>query len=111
MKFLFDENISYRIIKKINGYNQEHLHVSRSGLTMPSEDSDIWQFAKVNNFLSVTFDEDFENMSNLFGFPPKVVLLHLGNSSTQSIAEALLGQMSDIKRFYNSDTHGILEIF
>jgi predicted nuclease of predicted toxin-antitoxin system len=59
----------------------------------------------------VTFDEDFENLSNIYGFPPKVILLRLGNVSTESAMTVLLKQMADIEQFFDSDIYGILELF
>ncbi|MFN8346141.1 MAG: DUF5615 family PIN-like protein [Spirosomataceae bacterium] len=111
MKFLFDENISYRIVKKLAEIIPDCLHVSRTGLEMPPSDANIWKYAKENGFVIVTFDEDFEDLSNLYGFPPKVIILRLGNSSTQSITDAILLKMLDIEQFYVSGSYGLLEIF
>lgn len=87
------------------------LHVSRAGLSMPTADRLIWEYAKEHHFVIVTFDEDFERLSNLYGFPPKVVVLRLGNTSTQTIFEALVLKIADIEQFYLSDTYGLLEIY
>jgi predicted nuclease of predicted toxin-antitoxin system len=111
MKFLFDENISYRILKKISTLAPQSLHVSRIGLTQPASDLDIWNFAKKKGFILVSFDEDFQDLSHLNGFPPKVVLLRVGNSSTQNIAEILFSKWADVEQFYQSETFGLLEIF
>ena len=57
MKLLFDQNISYRIIPKLLSYFPESKHVSQVGLNN-SEDSEIWNFAKGNGNVIVTFDSD-----------------------------------------------------
>ena len=57
------------------------LHIENSGLPIPSKDLDIWNYAKGNDFIIVTMDEDFLDMINIFGFPPKVVLLRTGQSA------------------------------
>lgn len=111
MKFLFDENISFRVVKKVSTLAPESLHVSRSGLVQPASDIDIWNFAKKKGFILVSFDEDFQDLSHLNGFPPKVILLRVGNSSTQHIVEILIGKWIDIEQFYHSETFGLLEIF
>jgi predicted nuclease of predicted toxin-antitoxin system len=49
MKLLFDENISYRIVKKLATQPFSCLHVSRTGLGISPTDIDIWQFAKRND--------------------------------------------------------------
>jgi predicted nuclease of predicted toxin-antitoxin system len=111
MKFLFDENISYRILRKFDTLAPGSLHVSRSGLVQPASDLDIWDFAKKRHFILASFDEDFQDLSHLNGFPPKVILLQVGNSSTQNIAEILSSKWTDIEQFYYSETFGLLEIF
>lgn len=45
MKLLFDQNISYRIIKKLDKSFQNCLHVSDCGL-MDCDDNKIWEYAK-----------------------------------------------------------------
>lgn len=111
MRLLFDENISYRIVKQLINIFPESLHVSRIGVSLPISDRIIWEYAKKNDFVIVSFDEDFESLANLYGFPPKVVILRLGNSSTKTIASVLTSKASDIENFYLSETYGLLEIF
>lgn len=52
-------------------------------------DTDIWEFAKSNNFCIVTQDADFAERSRLYGSPPKVVWLRCGNAPTYQV-EALI---------------------
>lgn len=111
MKLLFDENISYRIVKQLIEIFPESLHVSRIGVSFPISDRIIWEYAKKNQLVIVTFDEDFESLANLYGFPPKVIILKLGNSSTKVIASVLTSKVIDLEHFYLSKTHGLLEIF
>lgn len=111
MRLLFDENISYRIIKQVVGTFSESLHVSRIGVSFPISDRIIWEYAKKNDCVIVTFDEDFESLANLYGFPPKVIILRFGNATTKHIASILISKSADIHLFYSSDTYGLLEIF
>lgn len=111
MKLLFDDNISYRIVKQLIDSFPDSLHVSRTGLATPAPDRLIWEYARQNNFLIVTFDEDFEDLSSLYGFPPKVIILRFGNASTHQIASTLQANKPDIMAFFNSDNYGLLEIF
>ena len=58
MKLLFDENISHRILKHINKFFPESIHVS----TIREHrftDLDIWTYAEKNGYTIVTFDADF----------------------------------------------------
>ena len=111
MKLIFDNNISYRIIRKLDLPNVETIHVASTSLLKPAEDIDIWKFAKQNSFTIVTFDEDFEELSILQSFPPKVILLKLGNSSTQYIANYLKNNFSVIEQFITSESLGLLKLY
>ncbi len=72
MKLLFDQNISFRITKKITDFFPECTHVSDCGLN-DGEDPQIWEFAKKNHFTIVTFDSDFFDISIINGHPPKII--------------------------------------
>jgi len=88
MSLLFDQNISFRIVKRIEDIFPGSISVRDLGYNNP-HDVDIWKFAKSNNFSIVTFDSDFIDLSNLRGFPPKIIRLRMGNTSTKNIAERI----------------------
>ena len=111
MRLLFDDNISYRIIKKVSDSFPESMHVNRTGLSHPAADHAIWEHARQMGFVIVTFDDDFEDLHNLYGFPPKVIILRLGNSSTSAIAKVLELKQSEINAFCASPIYGLLEVF
>ncbi|MDQ3373410.1 MAG: DUF5615 family PIN-like protein [Acidobacteriota bacterium] len=66
------------------------------------EDVDIWEYAKANGYVIVTKDLDFQQRSLLFGHPPKVVRLRVGNCTVQTI-EDLLRQHSTIIQIFEQD--------
>lgn len=112
MKILLDANLSYRLVKKLSGIYPDCLHVARTGLPIPAADIDIWNWAKQHEFLLIiTNDEDFKHLVDRLGFPPKVVLLRIGNQSTQSIARVLQDHYEDLLDLDSSPEVGILEIF
>lgn len=111
MNLLIDENISYRIISKIRSKFTFCIHVERTGIEIPSKDRLIWDYALSNDCVILTFDEDFENLSNLKGFPPKVILLRTGNSNTEYIAKTLLEKFDDIDYWFKANEFGVLEIY
>jgi len=86
MKLLFDENISYRIVKKLESDFPNSKHISDL-LKQRVKDSEIFLLAFKEEFCIVSFDEDFFELQILKGFPPKLVWLRFGNSSTEQIAE------------------------
>ncbi|WP_428653912.1 DUF5615 family PIN-like protein [Runella sp.] len=109
MKLLFDANLSYRIVKKLEETYEQCLHVTKTGL--PAEDSNIWSWARQNDYIIVTNDEDFYHLSSLYGFPPKVVLIRIGNQSTNQLADLLMLHKEDVEQLWVSKEYGILEIF
>ena len=54
-----------------------------------SSDTDIWTFAKENNYTIVTFDADFADITNIKGSPPKIIWLRSGNKTTKNIGKLL----------------------
>lgn len=98
MKLLFDQNISYRIAKKIANVYPESNQVRQLGLENCS-DIEIWNFARKNDFSIVTFDADFYDLANLNGHPPKIIWLRFGNTSTNRIAQILIDKFVLIKYF------------
>lgn len=110
MKLLFDQNISFRIVKKLEDVFPEAKQVAQLDL-YNSSDIEIWNFAKENDFAIVTFDSDFIDISTLKGHPPKIVWLRYGNTSTENIAEALRKQQLIISEFLSStDESAFLEL-
>lgn len=88
MSLLFDQNISFRIVQKVQIMFPNSKQVRELGLEGTSDDT-IWKFAKQNNFTIVTFDSDFFEISNLKGHPPKIIWLRTGNTTTNNIIEIL----------------------
>jgi len=98
MKLLFDQNISYRIVDKVDHLYKDCKQVSQVGLKN-TEDLDIWHFAHKENYTIVTFDSDFYDLSLLRGYPPKIIWLRTGNATTQEIADLLISNFNLIKTF------------
>ena len=101
MKLLFDQNISFRILKQISDVYPEAKQVKDVGLEN-SSDSEIWEFARKNNYNIVTFDSDFYDLSVIKGIPPKIIWLRVGNTSTISIAKVLIDNQELIREFIQS---------
>ena len=79
MKLLLDANISWRLILKLKLHFEDCFYVDHIGITVPAKDIEIWNFALSNNLIIVTNDNDFLNLAEVKGFPPKVVVLRTGN--------------------------------
>ncbi len=110
LKLLFDENISYRIIKKIEHLYAGSQQVKRLGL-LSQKDGLIWEYARRNGFVIVTHDEDYDELSLLRGVPPKVLWLRMGNITTEDLAELLIKHYDRIRQFIGFDHEtGCLEL-
>jgi predicted nuclease of predicted toxin-antitoxin system len=98
MKLLFDQNISYRIIKKIEAEFPLANQVQKMGLHNAT-DVQIWEYARDHSYAIVTFDADFVDLVTYKGHPPKIIWLRLGNMTTQNVADVLLKKSDLIKDF------------
>lgn len=111
MKLLLDANISWRLVKKVDAHFPETLHVNLTNLPNPASDIEIWSYALQNDFVIVTNDEDFLRLSLAKHFPPKVILLRMGNQSTEFMASILIANKEAIEQLKTSKTIGVLEIY
>lgn len=111
MKFLLDENLSWRLIKKLSDHFPELIHASTINLSRPATDIAIWNFAKENGFTIITKDDDFEKLVLLKKAPPKVIYLKTYNLDTKSLAQLLIDNKDKIDVFCNSLENEILEIY
>ena len=81
-----------------------------SGLSEAVDDAAIWSYAKANGFTIVTKDDDFEQRSVLYGHPPKVIWIRLGNCTTSEIAVLLSSYQSSIVTFHSDDEKSYLPL-
>jgi predicted nuclease of predicted toxin-antitoxin system len=109
MKLLFDQNISYRILKKLSKTFSGSSHVRLEGLTNYS-DLEIWEYAKVNRFIIVSYDSDFYDISLLKGNPPKILWILTGNLRTKELAYLLNNHVKDLIEFNDNEESGCLGI-
>ncbi len=74
------------------------IHVKTIGLDIAT-DTELWDYARDNNYFIVSKDIDFRNRSVIHGFPPKVIWIRIGNCSTSVIEQNLRQHFADIKEF------------
>jgi len=109
MKILLGANISWKLINRLKPVFGECAHVDLIGLDAPAVDIDIWNYALDNGYIIITKDNDFANLLELNGFPPKVVLLKTGNNSSRALMELLENAKPMIEDLEKND-YGLLEI-
>jgi predicted nuclease of predicted toxin-antitoxin system len=109
MKLLFDQNLSFRLAKKLEEYFPDSAHVRLLGMDQ-DDDTLIWEFARNNDFIIVTQDADFESLSQMYGFPPKVIWLRCGNTASSNILRLLLSNYELLLAFGDDDFVACLEL-
>lgn len=111
MKILIDQNISFRLIPRIQDSFPEISHVRDFGL-LNFNDFKIFMFAREHRFSAIlTLDEDFYNIQLEHGTPPKVIWVRTGNCSTASLASVLLQNLDLIQSFLEDAGLDCLELF
>ena len=110
MKLLLDANISWKLVHILKPVFGECKHVDSIGLPVPVEDNHIWNYALKNEYIIITKDNDFLDLLELKGFPPKIVLLKTGNNSSTALADLLIKAKSQIEDMENNE-FGLLEMY
>lgn len=110
MKLLLDENISFRLKYLINDIFDEIIHVTTLSNVVLSDD-EIWNIAKLQNYIILTNDRDFEDLSVFLGMPPKVIIIKTGNLNKNLLSEKIRNNISEITDFYYDKQLRILEIY
>lgn len=110
MKLLFDHNLSPRLVNRVADLFPGASHAALVGLDRAS-DADVWAYAQTNDYIIVSKDSDFGDMSVLRGFPPRMILLRLGNCKTGDIESALRSSHAAITSFAQDPVAGVLEVF
>jgi predicted nuclease of predicted toxin-antitoxin system len=98
VKLLFDQNLSHKLAPRLADLFPDSTHVREVGLK-EAEDPTVWEYAKQQNFMIVSKDSDFHQRSFVFGFPPKVVWIRLGNCTTADVEFVIRKNFESIKAF------------
>jgi predicted nuclease of predicted toxin-antitoxin system len=100
VKLLFDQNISYKVAKRLKVSYPDCAQIRELGLENRS-DREIWEFSKNEGFTIVSFDSDFYDLVTLYGHPPKIIWLRTGNTRTENIISIFQENYEKIKMFLN----------
>jgi predicted nuclease of predicted toxin-antitoxin system len=85
VKLLFDHNLSFRLPGLLRDLFPGSIAIREVKLST-AKDSEVWNFARLREFVVITKDSDFRYRSLLHGAPPKIIWIATGNCSTQTIA-------------------------
>ena len=109
MKLLFDQNLSHRLVALFSAEFPGSQHVRNVGLAK-APDPDVWIYSKANGFAITSKDTDFEQRSLLYGHPPKVIWIRLGNCSTAAVANLLQSKFNEVRAFEADPTASFLAL-
>ncbi|MGD9614169.1 MAG: DUF5615 family PIN-like protein [Alphaproteobacteria bacterium] len=109
IRLLFDENLSARLGVALADIYPGAAHVGELGLAGAS-DGAICDHARQHGLAIVSKDEDFQRLGILYGPPPKVIWIRLGNCSTDQIIALLRHRRSEIAEFLADDDAAFLAL-
>ncbi len=98
MKLLFDENLPPRLARDLAAQFPGSVHVRECGL-LGHSDEEVWDYARAHDFMLVSKDSDFQQRSFIYGPPPKLVWLRIGNCTRQQLIELVITHEADIRAF------------
>jgi predicted nuclease of predicted toxin-antitoxin system len=105
VKLLFDENLPVSLVARFSGSS----HVRLIGMERAS-DLEIWEHAKRSGYAIVTKDSDFHHLSFVYGAPPRVVWLRIGNCSVADLVEVLTKHEERMRDFLDGQIDALLVI-
>jgi predicted nuclease of predicted toxin-antitoxin system len=109
VKLLFDQNLSRHLLGQLRDVFPGSEHVAGLGLETAT-DQEIWEFARAHDYVIVSKDSDFRQLAFLFGSPPKVVWLRVGNASTATVLQVILDCVEAIEAFVASEDEAFLVV-
>jgi predicted nuclease of predicted toxin-antitoxin system len=109
MKLLFDQNLSFKLARRVDDLFPNSTQVRLLGPDRADNDA-VWEYARQHDYVLVTQDADYSNLSGLRGFPPKIIWLCCGNRPTREIEALLRRNHPRIIHFLADPTIGCLEI-
>ena len=109
MKLLLDANLSWRLMPVLSEHFGECAHVNKIDLPKPASDIVIWNYAGANDCVIITQDSDFLNFLETKGFPPKVILIRVGNIDRKTTENIIIQAKSSIFELDNSNC-GLLSL-
>jgi len=106
VKLLFDSNLSHRLAQTLASLYPGSAHVRDFNLAR-ARDEAVWDLARGEGFTIISKDSDFHQRSLLYGFPPKVIWVRMGNCSTLDVEGALRKYNQELLGFAD-DAHAFL---
>ena len=107
MSLRFNENLSPQSVHLLSAKYAGCEHVRSFGLAS-ADDGEVWNIAAGRGSVIVTKDADFQHRALLYGPPPKVIWVRIGNQPTQAVVQLLAAHQADVEAFLSDPAAGLL---
>ncbi len=101
MTYLIDNQLPIGLVEYLQAHGLEVVHVSGCNLERAS-DQEIWDYAKANNCVIVSKDEDFLHLSGKDLDGPRFVWMRLGNCRNPILFAAFDGLLPHLLEIINA---------
>lgn len=96
MKFLVDAQLPPRLCRWLSAKGHWALHISKTEGGLTSPDALVWDLARSEDCALFSKDTDFFDRAILFGKPPQVVHVSVGNCSNRDLFTILEAHWRDV---------------
>jgi predicted nuclease of predicted toxin-antitoxin system len=76
-----------------------------------ADDREVWEYARAQDFVIVTRDSDYYDLSVIYGPPPKIIWLRTGNQTKAATLAALLNPREAIEQALLGEDRACIEIY
>ncbi len=108
MRLLFDQNLSLRLVRLLAIEFPGSQHVRDVGLASAADPA-VWNHAATGGLTLVSKDADCQQRAYLYGPPPKIVWIRLGNGST-AVVHLLRSRLADLHAFLADPNAAVLAL-
>ncbi len=110
MKLLFDHNLSPRLVTLLREVYPDSEHVYAVNMEQAT-DRVVGEYARANGYVIATRDSDFNDLSVMYGFPPKIIWIRRGNCATREIEDILRRNREAIELFGQDAEASVLMLY
>lgn len=110
MKLLLDENLSRRIVPFLQDAYPDSTQIPLLGMETATN-QEVWDLAKTHDFVIVSKDSDFYDLSLVRGVPPRVIWIRTGNVTKSAITHLLIQNREKLESFFFEEHMACVELY
>lgn len=107
---LLDENLSRRIVPFLQDAYTDSTQIALLGMETAT-DLEVWTFAKEHDYVIVSKDSDFYDLSLVMGIPPRVIWIRTGNVTKSAITHLLIQNREKLESFFFDEQMACVELY